>query len=130
MRELKETYVQGVYMADILQQDNEDAKLLQYYKNKSSLSKNKYWDGFSEDLLHQGYKSRIFLDPKSNKANLRQTIKEQKHLTTKQQQQLLEALIPFGVLFDGKLGKFKPYEIDIELKANAIPKASRPYLVP
>ena len=33
-------------------------------------------------------------------------------------------------LFNGKLGTFKPYEIELELKANASPKASRAYPVP
>ena len=48
----------------------------------------------------------------------------------KQREESLKVLLDFPALFDGKLHHFKPHEISLDLKEDAMPHASRPHPVP
>ena len=61
--------------------------------------------------------------------DIRLTMRAQEQLNTKEQNQLLEVLQKILILYDGKLGKFTKYKVEIELKENAIPKAACAYPV-
>ena len=52
------------------------------------------------------------------------------HLTMKQYNELLKLLQKSEGFFDGKLGTWKKYPVDFELKEDAKPICSRPYPVP
>jgi len=111
----------------ILERDNDDSERMQEYESKSF---NENLAFVNDDLIHTGYKSKTFNETLSNQADLETLISSQGHLTEAQQEELLKALQQCPTLFDGKLGKFTQYEVGLELKSDAVPKASRPHPVP
>ena len=79
------------------------------------------------DDTKTGYKSRTFTSAPSNKVSLPVLIEQQKQLTKSQQQDLLQLLSTYPSLFDGGLGTFNKYEVEIELKPDAQPKRGKHY---
>ena len=64
-------------------------------------------------------------------ANLPEVVAEAKNLSLKQQQQELEVLQKFEVVFDGTLGDWQCKFVDIELKdPHCKPVHAKPYPVP
>ena len=71
------------------------------------------------------------VDLKYKEADLHSVLEEAKDLSPKQQQQLMEVLQKFEVVFDGTLGVWQCEPIDIELKdPNCKPIHAKPYPVP
>ena len=70
------------------------------------------------------------LDVKYAPADLDDIVKECTHLTSDEQNQLLQLLIKYEDLFDGTLGSWKTEPIEIELKEDAKPYHARAYPVP
>ena len=66
----------------------------------------------------------FLLSTLSKKGDLVEIISQQKHLGSSEKKELLMMLHHHKELFNGELGTFKPYEIELELKPNALPKAS------
>ena len=66
----------------------------------------------------------------SKKGDLVKIISQQKHLGSSEKNELLTTLQQHKELFNGQLGTFKPYEIELEMKPDASPKASCAYPVP
>ena len=77
-----------------------------------------------------GYKSKTFTSTLSKKGDLVEIISQQKHLGSSEKNELLTTLQHHKELFNGELGTFKPYEIELEMKPDASPKASQDYPVP
>ena len=77
-----------------------------------------------------GYKSKTFTSTLSKMGDLVEIISQQKHLGSSEKNELLTTLQHHKELFNGELGTFKPYEIELELKPDALPKASQDYPVP
>ena len=71
-----------------------------------------------------GYKSKTFTSTLSKKGDLVEIISQQEHLGSSEKNELLTTLQQHKDLFNGELGTFKPYEIELELKPDASPKAS------
>ena len=66
----------------------------------------------------------------SKKGDLVEVISQQKHIGSSEKNELLSTLQQHKDLFNGELGTFKPYKVELELKPDASPKASRAYPVP
>jgi hypothetical protein len=73
--------------------------------------------------------SRI-LNADYSKVDIKQYISELTHLTTEEKKALTETLRQFPVLFGGGLGTLKVRPIHLELRGDARPYHSRPFLVP
>ena len=95
----------------ILSHDHQDAMMIQEY------------DGTNTTITN-GYKSKTFTSTLWNKGDLVKIITQQKHLGSSEKNELLTTLQQHEELFNGELGTFKPYEIELELKPNVSPKAS------
>ena len=80
--------------------------------------------------VSNGYKSKTSTSTLLKKGDLVEIISQQKHLGSSEKNELLTTLQHHKELFNGELGTFKPYEIELELKPDASPKASQAYLVP
>ena len=84
-----------------------------------------------DDYLNSGYKSKTIsattYDDIPTSSN---HITSLQHLSPSQRDDLIKALAPFTELFNGKLRGFTDYEIDLELRPDAKPHASRAYPVP
>ena len=70
------------------------------------------------------------LDVKYAPADLEAEVNKSEELTIEQQNQLLNLLLKFEDLFDGKLGTWLTEPIDIELKPDVKPYHAKPYPVP
>lgn len=112
MREILPQNTEQTPLSTMLQYQNEDAYTMQHYDDNKS-----------------GYKSRTFTSAPSNKISLSTLIEQQQQLTKTQQKDLLQLLSTYPSLFDGGLGTCNKYEVEIELKPNAQPKASKAYPV-
>ena len=80
--------------------------------------------------INSSYKSKVFVTSKSNKVDLALVIHTQEHLSASQQDDLLCVLNKHPCLFDGGLGRFNKYKIELELKPDTQPKAAHAYPVP
>ena len=87
------------------------------------------YDGTNTTITN-GHKSKTFTSTLSKKGDLVKIITQQKHLGSLEKNELLTTLQQHKDLFNGELGTFKLYEIELELKPNASPKASQAYPVP
>ena len=87
-------------------------------------------DNFEQSVLSSGYKSKTINSSKSTKADLHTVVQKQEHLNGSQKKQLYDVSIKCEKLFDGKLGMFTDYKISLQLKKDAVPKASKAYPVP
>ena len=70
------------------------------------------------------------LDAKYEKADLIKVSQKNKKLSQKDQRKLLQLLLKYEPLFDGKLGVWKDADYEIELKEGAKPYHSKPYPIP
>ena len=73
---------------------------------------------------------KAILDAKYEKANLDHEVNKCAHLTTEQQESLLELLQKYEHLFDGTLGKWKSGPYEIHLKEGAQPFHARACPIP
>ena len=101
----------------ILSHDHQDVMMMQEYDETNT-------------AITNGYKSKTFTLTLSKKGDLVEIITQQKHLGSSEKNELLTTLQQHEDLFNGELGTFTPYEIELELKPNPSPKASRVYPVP
>ena len=67
---------------------------------------------------------------KYEKANLKESIKEENHLFKEEQISLYKLLKKYKTLFDGTLGLWKGKPYNIELKPNSKPYHSNPFSIP
>ena len=100
-----------ISLATILSHDDQDAMMMQEY------------DGTNTTITN-GYKLKTFTLSLSKKGDLVKIITQQKHLGSSEKNELLTTLQQHKDFFNGELGTFKLYEIELELKPNASPKAS------
>ena len=107
------------------------------YPNPKSLiesilknTKDNYYGDDNDDNLASAYKSKTIKSNDYGKETVAEIIDKQNHLSDEKKKQLLEVASAFPELFDGKLKAFKGYEIELELKDDAKPHASRAYPVP
>jgi hypothetical protein len=71
------------------------------------------------------------LDAKYNKADLQSIVRDKcKHLSTKQQNKLLQLLMRYESLFDGTLGDWNTMPVSFKLKEGAKPYHGRAFPVP
>ena len=70
------------------------------------------------------------LDAKYKKANLVEVSQKNKRFTQREQRMLLNVLLKYEHLFDGKLELWKDANYNIKLKPNITPYHARPYTVP
>ena len=96
--------------------DHHDTTMIREYEDTNTTATN-------------GYKSKTFTSTLLKKGDLVEIISQQKHLGSSEKNELLTTLQHHKELFNGDLGTFKPYEIELELKPDALPKASRAYPV-
>ncbi len=82
-----------------------------------------------EDWL-DSFLTNTILDAKYEKVDVHDVATKQKHLTLKQQQELERVLHKYSKLFGGTLGVYPHKKFSIEVKEDATPKHSRPYVVP
>ena len=75
---------------------------------------------------------RRILDVKYKKDDINEVMTKQfqKHLPATEHHRLLHIMNKFEDLFDGKLGTWNTTLVDLELKDDAKPVCSRPYLLP
>ena len=117
-----------VSLVDMLTRDYDDALLMSEYDRDRDEGTDVYVE--DENPLEQGYKSKTFKATLSNEADLKDVMSKQDHLNEQQQKDLYDALSNHKEMFNGKLGTFKPYEVELEMKPGVEPKASRAYPVP
>ena len=70
------------------------------------------------------------VEPKYERADLKEIVQSQDQLTQAEQQSLLVLLQKYESLFDGTLGKWEESAYNIELKPNATPYHGAPYSIP
>ena len=75
---------------------------------------------FGEDWL-DNYLTNTILDAKYEKVDVRDVVKEQKHLTISQQKDLETLLEKYTKLFDGTLGAYPRKKFHIEVELDALP---------
>ena len=81
------------------------------------------YEGTNTTVIN-GYKTKTFTSTLSKKGDIVEIISQQKHLGSSEKNKLLTTLQQHNDLFNGELGAFKPYEIELELKPDASPNAS------
>lgn len=84
----------------------------------------------TDDPLGSGYHSKTIKMSSYDKVDIDTVIKNCKHLTEKQQEELRAVLRKYERLFDGKLKKYVGEKIHLELEPNYEPHRSRAYQVP
>ena len=79
-----------------------------------------------------GMQKRVtrILDAHYEKADLKQVVKNQTHLSDEEKLELAKVLKEFEHLFDGTLGEWKGSGVSFELKKDAVPYHARPYPIP
>ena len=80
--------------------------------------------GDTNTTVINGYKSKTFTSTLSKKGDLVKIISQQKHLGSSEKNELFTTLQHHKEVFNGELGTFKPYKIELELKPDPSPKAS------
>lgn len=82
------------------------------------------------EVFDEHYAQQIF-DAKYEKQNLLRITEEQSQLTAEQQQALYAVLQQYEDLFEGSLGEWPDEEIEVELKADAVPfHCGKPIRIP
>ena len=100
-------------------------------KNIDSTFETSYQMEDPVDVQQQTSRVQTILDAKYEAADLEEIVqKDCSHLSTTEQDKLLQLLRKYEDLFDGTLGQYKGGEYDIELKADATPYHARPFPVP
>ena len=117
MRDKISNVTNNISLATTISHDHHNAMMMKEYED-------------TKTTVVNGYKSKTFTSTLSKKGDLVEIISQQKHLGSSEKNDLLTTLQQHKELFNGELGTFKPYEIELELKPDASPKASRTYPVP
>ena len=84
----------------------------------------------SDHVLDATQRTRHILDATYKKADLRQVVNDNKHLTDEERDALHSLLVKYEFLFDGTLGHWNTRPVDIELQDDAKPYHAKPYPVP
>ena len=124
MREMGKAQPGEISISEMLERDCEDAMLMDDMVDMLTAVSS------DDKPLEEGYKSKTFKSTLSKERDIASIIEGQEHLSASQREELRKTLEGFKSLFDGKLGEFKKYEVELEVKEGAIPKQSRPYPVP
>ena len=101
----------NISLAMSISHDHHDTTMIREYEDTNT-------------TVINGYKSKTFTSTLSKKGDLVEIISQQKHLGSSEKNELLTTLQHHKELFNGELGTFKPYEIELELKPDALHKAS------
>ena len=86
-------------------------------------------EDFGEDWL-DSYATTEILDAKYDKADLKEVVRNQKHLNHDQREDLYRLVEQHKKLFDGTLGVYPHKKLHIDAERGSKPKHSRPYAVP
>jgi hypothetical protein len=100
------------------------------FKSKEDTFETGFYLADSAAVQDSTERIKRILDAKYEKINIRQYVKDIKHLTTAQQDSLAALLERHEPLFDGTLGNWKSEDYDIELKEGVRPYHARAYPIP
>ena len=100
------------------------------FKNRDDTFETGFYQADSTAVLESTERIKRILDAKYEKIDVREYVKESKHLTAAQQDSLAALLERHEKLFDGTLGNWKSEDYDIELKEGAKPCHARAYPIP
>ena len=105
----------------------------EFHKEDKSFLVDKLYSQEEEECFGEDFMELLattILDATYKKVHLDEVINNQKHLTKKQQMELIKVLIKFEKIFEGKIGLYLHRKVHIELLADAVAKNARPYSVP
>ena len=83
-----------------------------------------------EQERNEGYKSKVIKESKYEAAELEEVCQKCMHLSLTQQNELLEVLSRYPMLFNGKLKNCSHFQVHLELQVNAIPHSGKACDVP
>ena len=81
--------------------------------------------------MWESHAAQQIMDSKYDKMDTLRVAKDQKHLSEKEQEQLYNLFQEYTDLFEGKLGEWPDEEVDVQLRADAVPyHCGKPIRIP
>ena len=84
----------------------------------------------SENVQNATARIKKILDAKYEKADLKQVVKELKHISKPERKSLLKLLQKYESMFDGTLGTYTGSNYKIELQEGVKPYHAKPFPIP